>query len=176
MGYTTDFWGEITVTPALNAAEVEYLNRFAGTRRMNVRQGPFHADPAPDGFGQRFTGDPDVIDANSPPPGQPGLWCQWVPATDGSAIVWDEGEKFYSPAEWMAYLIEEFLKPGATVKQLRAANTNDPVLAGVPEFADHVLNGIIDAQGEDPGDRWRLVVENNAVRTEHAETTWPSDR
>jgi len=26
---------------------------------------------------------------------QPGLWCQWIPSDDGTAIEWDGGEKFY---------------------------------------------------------------------------------
>ena len=41
---------------------------------------------------------------------QPGLWCQWVPNASGTAIVWDEGEKFYYYIEWIKYLIEHFLR------------------------------------------------------------------
>jgi hypothetical protein len=32
MGYTTDFWGEIEIIPALNAREAEYPEKFAGSR------------------------------------------------------------------------------------------------------------------------------------------------
>ena len=42
---------------------------------------------------------------------QPGLWCQWRPNDDGTAIVWDEGEKFYSYIEWLAYIMDHFLRP-----------------------------------------------------------------
>ena len=42
---------------------------------------------------------------------QPGLWCQWVPSSDGTEIAWDEGEKFYNYEEWMQYLLDHFLTP-----------------------------------------------------------------
>ncbi len=37
---------------------------------------------------------------------------------------------------------------------------------------DHVLNGTIDAQGEDANDRWRLIVTNNVVTTQEAKVVW----
>ena len=37
---------------------------------------------------------PDVKDYNRPPQGQPGLWCDWTPTDDGSAIRWNGTEKF----------------------------------------------------------------------------------
>lgn len=75
-----------------------------------------------------------------------------MPTEDGAALEWDEGEKFYDSQEWMAYLIDHFLKPGAL------ASSAIPFLQ-----ANHVLNGTIKAQGEDMGDRWKLVVTNNVV-------------
>jgi hypothetical protein len=69
----------------------------------------------------------------------PGYWCKWVPSADGSTIRWNEAEKFYDADKWMAYLIDAFLRP------------------------DHVVNGSIEAEGEEPGDRWRLEVRDNAV-------------
>jgi len=59
--------------------------------------------------GQEHT--PDITDYNSPPSGQPGLWCQWTPNEDGTAIRWDGGEKFYEYVEWIEYLMDNFLKP-----------------------------------------------------------------
>ena len=38
---------------------------------------------------------------NTPPFGQPGLWCQWVPTDDGHALVWNGHEKFYRSSGWM---------------------------------------------------------------------------
>jgi hypothetical protein len=156
MGYTTEFIGAVTVEPPLNDAEQEYLARFSGTRRMRRRSGPYHA--VDDGnFGQSRTD--DVIDFNEPPVGQPGLWCQWVPSDGGRSIEWDQSEKFYYADRWMKYLIDHFLKPGA-----EASRTDDPQFA---DFTfDHTVNGVIEAQGEEYSDRWRLVVENNRVFTE----------
>lgn len=70
---------------------------------------------------------------------QPSYYCQWVPTEDGTALVWDEGEKFYGAAEWMQHLIDNFLRD------------------------NHVLNGEIEAAGEESDDRWKLVVVDNKV-------------
>ena len=64
-------------------------------------------------FGQGHDG--DIRDFNKPPAGQPGLWCRWEPTKDGTAIKWNGVEKFYYSEEWMTYLIEVFLKPGAVL-------------------------------------------------------------
>jgi hypothetical protein len=149
VGYTTDFSGQINIEPPLNQEEVAYLKKFNETRRMDRENGPYFVD------GSGFMGqghDADVRNHNSPPKGQPGLWCQWVPTEDGTAIEWDGGEKFYSSKEWMAYLIDHFLKPGALAKDAL------PFLQ-----ANHVLNGVIKAQGEDMDDRWKLIVKDNIV-------------
>lgn len=151
MGYHTEFDGSISITPPLNAAEIEYLNKFADTRRMHRKTaGPYFVKA--EGFSGQDFNNADIIDPNTPPPGQPGLWCQWIPNEDGTAIEWDGGEKFYYSQEWMAYLINHFLQPGAIAKEAL------PFLQ-----ANHVLNGEILAQGEDIRDRWKLVVTNNVV-------------
>jgi hypothetical protein len=80
-----------------------------------------------------------------------------------AALEWDGGEKFYESAEWMKYLIDQFLRPGA-------------VAEGQPGFEaftfDHVCNGVIEAQGEDPDDKWKLIVTDNVVKTAAAIITW----
>lgn len=157
MGYTTEFNGQIEVAPPLNAEEIEYLQRFAQTCRMKRKSGPYTAIPGSDGFGQ----DPsdDIINYNEPGD-QPGLWCQWVPTEDGRYIEWDGGEKFYNSPEWMKYIIDHFLRPGALAK------------AKLPFLqANHDCNGAIYAQGEDPGDLWTLFVRNNKVSVANAEVT-----
>lgn len=187
MGYTTEFSGEATVTPPLNEHEIAYLQRFADSRRMHRTQGPYYAEPG-NNWGQSGEG---VLNYNEPPQQQPGLWCHWVPTEDGSAICWDGGEKFYDSAEWMAYLITTFLKPDATVqRELRehaeAQGGTLPALrpAGQewlypPEFAhftfDHVVNGEIDADGESPGDVWRLVVRDNVVSVQSGEIAFAEE-
>ncbi len=154
MGYTTEFEGKIAVEPPLSAEEIAYLKLFANTRRMDRTLGPYFVE------GSGFHGqgdDSDILNSNKPPEGQPGLWCQWEPSEDGTAIEWDGSEKFYNSEQWMKYLIDHFLKPNCLAK------SELPFLQ-----ANHVLNGVIGAQGEEDDDVWRLVVEDNRVFREDA--------
>jgi hypothetical protein len=105
--------------------------------------------------------DADIIDHNDSGD-QPGLWCKWTPTEDGAAIEWDGAEKFYDSVEWMQYLIDHFLKPDALAK----TQTTDGKLFFT--FQDHVLNGAIEAQGEDEDDHWYLVVINNKAEDRKA--------
>ncbi len=91
-------------------------------------------------FGQVRTR--DVDDYNGPPDGQPGLWCQWEPNGDGTAIQHDGGEKFYHYVEWLEYLIHHFLAPWR-----------------------YVLNGEVTWEGEESGDVGKIIVTNNEVTT-----------
>ena len=81
-----------------------------------------------------------MTDSNKPPTGQPGLWCQWTPNDDGTAIVWDGGEKFYDYVAWLEYLVKNFLKPWG-----------------------YVLNGTVNWSGEDQGDVGKIVAKDNKV-------------
>ena len=167
MGYTSDFTGHVTIDPPLNEAEVAYLSKFSGTRRMDREKGPYYVDGA--GFAGQDR-ESDILNFNSPPDGQPSLWCSWTytgaengewcvepDAPFGSAMFWNGDEKFYSSAEWMQYIIHHFLKPNAV-----ASTTGDPQFA---EFTfNHVLNGEIHVQGEDPADIWKIIVEDNVVK------------
>tara|TARA_R110000787_G_scaffold36714_6_gene93558 strand:- start:2811 stop:3290 length:480 start_codon:yes stop_codon:yes gene_type:complete len=149
MGYTTDFEGQIAIVPSLNKREIEYMQRFNATRRMNRSKGPYFADRGADGFGQ--DGQHDVIEYNNPPEGQPSLWCGWTVSDDGKFIEWDGGEKFYHSPQWMTYIIKHFL--GA-----------NPVAGAEMGFLKgHKLNGEIYAQGEESDDMWKLTVKNNKV-------------
>ena len=157
MGYTTEFEGKITVEPPLSAEEIAYLKLFATTRRMDRTRGPYFVEGT-GSYGQDH--DSDILNYNVSPKGQPGLWCQWEPSEDGTAIEWDGGEKFYDSEQWMKYLIDHFLKPNCLAK------SELPFLQ-----ANHVLNGVINAQGEENDDVWRLVVEDNRVFREDAVIT-----
>jgi hypothetical protein len=75
---------------------------------------------------------------------QPGLWCQWRPDEGGTAIVWDEGEKFYDYVEWLRYLVEHFLRPWG-----------------------YVLNGEVTWQGEESDDIGKIVVADNKIEVKH---------
>lgn len=148
MGYTTEFEGKIEITPPLNQKEVEYLNKFFETRRMDRKNGPYFVD----GTGYAGQGrDADIIDFNKPPEGQPELWCKYEVSEDGSKIYWSGAEKFYSSVEWMEYIIDHFIgfKPLAK-KEL-------------PFLESHLLHGVLEAQGEEVSDHWFLKVENNIV-------------
>jgi hypothetical protein len=151
VGYHTEFEGRVYITPPLNPQEIAYLTEFSETRRMKREMGPYFIG----GTGYAGQGrDKDIEDYNSPPSGQPGLWCGWEPTEDGTAIKWNRREKFYSSTEWMRYLIDHFLKPSGLAKET----------PGFEGFTfDHTVAGVIHAEGEEEEDIWDLVVWNNHV-------------
>lgn len=162
MGYTTEFTGEVQVSPRLNAAERDYLRKFSQSRRMASPLGPYALnteDAAPD--------------SNAVPEGQPGLWCQWVPNDNGSCLVWDGHEKFYRSSAWMTYRIDTFLRRGARVQH----DLEHPVPGweypdALREFTcDHSLFGTVLATGQD-GASWRIEVHDNEVTV--VETAGPA--
>ena len=146
MGYTTDFEGRIEIDPPLNEKEIAYLCDFASTRHMDRANGPYFVDGS---YGH--SNESDVHNYNKPHSSQPGLWCHWMPTEDGTALEWDDSEKFYESAAWMQYIMDHFIcsTPAAAYKM--------PFLQG------HVCNGSISAQGEDPSDMWLLEVKDNRV-------------
>jgi hypothetical protein len=158
-----DFAGSVQVVPPLNSAEAGYLERFSDTRRMRRRSGPYTAEPfdpfAPDRV--------DVLDVNEPPEGQPGLWCEWAASPDGREIAWNHRTgKFTFAADWLEYLIAQFLAPGARL----AAELAIPVPGRyyAPEFGaftfDHVLNGAIEVvPDEEDWEHTQIVVRDNRV-------------
>lgn len=161
MGYSTEFTGHVTVTPPLNPSEIAYLRKFNQTRRMQRTSGPYFAE-ATGSYGQGR--DADITEYNRPDPEQPGLWCQWEPTDDGAGIKWDGCEKFTSADDWMVYLIEHFLRPDAIAEQRLAAGSIPVVPVEFEHFTfNHVINGRIEAQGEEECDTWALVVEDNEV-------------
>lgn len=155
MGYTTEFRGQVDFDKSLTIPQLVYLKAFSEMRRVKRDAAKLEGvkDPKRTAVGlpvgsqggyfidSEYTG---VVDQNEPPTGQPGLWCQWVPTEDGMGLEWDGGEKFYNFVEWMQYIIDHFLKPwGITV------------------------NGEIQWQGEEMGDRGLLIVTNNVVKTKN---------
>lgn len=127
--------------------------------------------------------DPVCPPESGTPAQMPGLWCQWVPGGDlddplrnATVLGWDGGEKFYDSVDWMIYLVDNFLRPHAFASSDKGRELVE--LAGETErFShftfDHVLNGIIEAQGEESDDHWRLVVVNNEVSFQQAQVIWP---
>ena len=90
--------------------------------------------------------DLSVIDYNTPPSTQPGLWCGWTVTDKGDALGWDGAEKFYGYVEWLRYIVEHFMNRWG-----------------------YTLNGMIDWQGEDGDDRGTIYVKDNRVEAIDAE-------
>ncbi len=161
MGYCTDFEGKIMIDPPLNEVERDYLTLFAHTRHMHRAKGPFYVD----GISSPVEENTDIIDYNAPPPGQPSLWCDFEPTVDGSALEWNGSEKTQCAKEWIEYLITRFLEMDAVLSE-----------QSLPEFAgfkfNHILNGTLEAQGEEPSDRWKLIVKNNKVTIKKGRTVY----
>ena len=158
MGYSTEFRGEFTLDKPLSPEHKAYLDAFSATRRM--KRDSAIAETLPDPIriaaglpigieGEYFVGntndfgqdhDVSVINYNSPPSDQPGLWNQWTPSEDGKYIEWDGGEKFYNYIEWLEYIIERFIGPWG-----------------------YKLNGEVDWRGESWDDTGTIEIIDNKV-------------
>lgn len=152
MGYNTLFDGQVAVEPPLNAAEIAYLRAFARTWHGEAPDDPYFTAPEPDGAATaRLIPFKPVVAV-----GQPGEVCHWIPTADGAALVWNGCGQFDEATAWMRYLIDHFLtgRAGAFGADERSAGFT----------FDHVCDGRIDAQGEDPADTWSLLVHRNEVR------------
>lgn len=145
MGYSTDFNGKFKLNKTLTPSLKEFLTKLNDTRRMgrNVSSNDFGVEGEFFVDGEGFKGQGNgssVIDHNTPPKTQPGLWCQWIPTDDGNALEWDGGEKFYHYIEWLNYIIEKILKPNG-----------------------YIVNGTVDWTGEDASDVGEMIVKNNKI-------------
>jgi len=146
MGYTTDFYGKFELNKKLDDKLHQFLTKFSASRRVMRTlpteygiDGEFFVDGYR-GFGTIDANKDSIVDYNTPPYTQPGLWCQWTPSDDGMSIEWDGGEKFYNYREWLLYIIQNFLHPNG-----------------------YILNGVIAYKGESSGDYGDLVVQDNIL-------------
>jgi len=172
LGYSTDFEGRFSITPALRPEHAAYLARFCTTRRMKRDEGITARFPDPEreavglpvgveggfyvgsaGLAQETRNSAKdwrnfgVLDPSQPPKGQPSLCCQWIPNQAGTALEWDQIEKFYGYQEWLQYLIDSFLQPWR-----------------------YTVAGRVTWQGEDEDDFGILEVANHVVRAEFGHT------
>lgn len=172
MGYTTDFYGTARIEPPLNSLEVSYLKDFCRMRHMRRENGPLWISPnvAVD-WGQ--SRDPDIYDYNFPPPELPGLWCHWTPNDEGTWLEWDGGEKFYYGAEWMDFVVNKLLSPEAAAFVKKHEHEDDRLLAFK---CNHTVNGQFDAEGEDSGDKWKLIITDNVVSVSQGSITYSDPR
>lgn len=81
-----------------------------------------------------------VVNKNLPPAGQPNLWCQWIPKTDGAALVWDGNDSFEDPGDWLEYLIAHFFHKW-----------------------NYTINGSMKWFERSPENRGTITVKNNVV-------------
>ena len=157
MGYTTDFIGHVECDPPLNEAEQVYLLAFASSRRYHRPGGPYEVPGNP--AAEEAEMPVDRVAYNTVGPGQPSLWCDWQPSWNGCCLSPGGAEKFYGASEWMAYLIDHFLRPDALAKKSAA-----PWLAGFT--FDHQLNGVVAACRRDTHGLFLIEVADNVV-SEH---------
>ncbi len=154
MGYTTDFVGHIDIEPALNQDETEFLTAFSQSRRFDRPDGPYAVPGNP--MAERDRGDIDIDTYNRVAPGQPQLWCQWVPCLDGCCLAFSGHEKFYEPIAWLRYLIQHFLKPEAAASKSR--------LPAFEHFTfDHRLDGLVVGCRRDTKELFAIEVKSNRV-------------
>lgn len=157
MGYTTIFSGNFILDKPIDKETFSLLKGLSETRRMKrdskvleeLGFGPSDSFGVEGEFfigGKGFAGqddDPSVLDHNTPPKTQPGLWCQWRIQEDHKTIIWDGGEKFYEAEKWIIYFINKILKPRG-----------------------YTVNGAVNAQGEEESDQWHILVLDNEVFVE----------
>lgn len=159
MGYTTEFQGEFELNRPLSESQCAYLVKFSETRRMkrDPEKAKLISDPLREVVNlpigedaEYFVGgvgvmgqdrDESVTDINSPPKSQPGLWCKWMPNEAGTAIIWNQGEKFYDYVDWISYIISHFIEPW-----------------------NLILDGDMKWFGEDPRDTGIIRVRDNRIQ------------
>lgn len=71
---------------------------------------------------------------------QPSLWCQWTANEDGTELIWDGSEKFYSYVSWLNYLIVHIFNKW-----------------------DIKLNGLIFWKGEEENDNGSITIMDNVI-------------
>jgi hypothetical protein len=122
MGYSTDFYGFWTLTPALSLAQTDYLQKFARTRRVKRDPDAIKTDRRLAAIGLSLGVDAEyfvdvededksIVDLNQPPGNQPSLWCKWRVNDRGDRLEHNGGEKFDGYVEWLNYLVEHFFSP-----------------------------------------------------------------
>ena len=152
MGLHTDYLGSLRIEPPLSPAEVDFLKSFNRTRHcgdrapLDVVAHPADNDPAG-----------DVESYNRVAAGMPELWCPWTSCDEGCCLRWDQGEKPYAPDQWLRYLIDTFLRPGAALAADAAARA-------VGLTFDHVLTGMLVGERRETGELFALAVKDNVVR------------
>jgi hypothetical protein len=148
MGYSTDFYGFWTLTPALSLAQTDYLQKFSRTRRVKrdpdrITDRRLAAIGLSLGIDAEYfvdveDEDKSIVDLNQPPGNQPSLWCKWRVNDRGDRLEHNGGEKFDGYVEWLDYLVEHFFSPwGVKINGLVRYEGDVPVDSGTIEIIDN---------------------------------------
>lgn len=149
MGLHTTYVGYVEITPALSEQETAYLTAFNASRRVERPGGPFAVPANP------WAEEPPVAARDRPPAGQPGLWCPWQPCEEGHCLRWDGQEKPSGGQEWLSYLIDAFLRPGAKARRDRTGRFDGFTF-------DHTCQGVLVGEGEESREVFALEVRPTA--------------
>lgn len=105
--------GEINIDPPLNQKEIEFLTKFSETRKCLYNSGQYDVSVNQELYKEPFINHPTTAlefhKFNTVPTGQPSFWCNWVPTSDGKKLVHNGQQKYSKDAEWVEYLIKNFL-------------------------------------------------------------------
>jgi hypothetical protein len=182
MGFSTTYLGRLDIEPKLNPAEVEWLTAYAEVDRRHFTD-PYEVPMNPRAFRlaehhkqeeafrlkretatttrrrRRAQVDQDPFTTLQPGDGSPYPHLDWKPCPTGCCIGWDSRtEKSRMAEDWLQYLIDHFLRPGAHAS-----------LSGKPDFEeftfDHAVNGIIAAERDDTRQLWLIVCRDNEIST-----------
>jgi hypothetical protein len=149
MGYSTDFYGFWTLTPALSLAQTDYLQKFARTRRVKRDPDLIQTERRLATIGLNLgidaeyfvdveDEDKSIVDGNTPPGSQPSLWCKWRVNDRGDRLEHNGGEKFDGYIEWLDYLVEHFFSPWGVKINGSVRYEGDALLdAGTIEIIDN---------------------------------------
>jgi len=152
------FTGELTITPPLQQAQVQYLQAFSQSRRVRRNANIVANEPdslrlaveLPIGVeGEYFVGDgsdeaclESIIDGNTPPSDQPSLYCCLSVNDTGTILLnGDPDNTARAVPHWIEYLVEHFFRRW-----------------------NCAVNGTIDWMHEDWSQHGRLSVRNNVIR------------
>lgn len=149
MGYQTDFVGYLHMTPPLNDREITLINTISRSIYLDKRAS-----------GPRALGE-DEEAINAVKDAAPWGWSNWTACAKGCCLSYDGGDKANHMVQWLKYLMESFLVPGAKVQSL---------VDSASLTCDHVLNGMVVGSRRDNRELYSITVRDNAVEVE---LLWP---
>ena len=156
MGFDTEYLGHLTITPPLNAAEVEWLNGFADWGAL------------PDGDPFRLPMNPRAElaaafrERGGAIPGGgtvPFGVRDWRVCSHGDRISWRRREKSNDAQQVLRFLVSQYLGPRA-----RAQDSDNPDFAAFT--FDHRLDGVIAAERNDTEELFLMRVVDSDIEVE----------